>query len=554
MKKIIFTAMLALAGPSAIFAQQHKIEYSTPFDEPESGWNKVMQLKNGNTFFFHFTKKKGIEVIVYDKNRKVMSEQVITSNNWEPKKMSSSMIEGLYELGGQPVIFLHQLLDRTPTLFRIRLDGNTGAVVEENAISTLPRYKAGAAWAMAYGGVEAMDFYIEKDPQSDNYAVVNFNSFAHESSERVEVIHYGAEAGNHKVLNRAFYDAQGFKYLGYIGMTVDGAKRVFMCTYGYNTNNSGGKDSRVIISRLGKGEKEFTHKKLEFTDDFKDTKAVMEYNPGTNLIQLLTLTYTSSKNKFFSNKTTSYYMTLMSFIDPESLYIVTTKPLMNEKVTSYARGHFSTDDYYSGLPQQMVINNDHSTTVLFEESQKEITKNANTGQIVSARTFLGNIGISELDNKGSEQDGYAINKVQQANGIIDPLYVSHKSKGHWSYRGGGNPMVLNNNAFMSFDYVNANTNKYVVFNDYTENFHKGEDAKRKKVVVAISDANTVCYKLNNGKIDKYFLFGAPKEDNEAKFCYIESSHFMKDNNTYATLMMDRKGRKKQAQIAWVKFN
>lgn len=248
-------------------------------------------------------------------------------------------------------------------------------------------------------------------------------------------------------------------------------------------------------------------------------------------------------------------MTLMSYIDPESLYIVATKPLMNEKVSSYAQSHFSSNNQsYSGLPQQMVINNDHSTTVLFEESEKEIVTNANTGQVVSAKTFLGNIGISELSEKGMEQDGYAITKVQQANGLIDPLYISHKSKGHWSYRGGiGNPMIVNNNAFMSFDYVNANANRYILFNDYTENFHKGEDAKRKKVVVAISEANTVCYKLNNGKMDKYFLFGAPKEDNESKFCYIESSHFMKDNNTYATLMMDRKGRKKQAQIAWVTF-
>ena len=547
MKKITLVLALMLACIPSLYAQQVKTELSEGFEEPEDGWNKLLQLKNGNTFFFHFTKKEGIQVTVYDKNRKTISNKTLVSELWEPRKMRESVVEGLYEIGGQPVIFLQQLIDRTPSLFRIKLDPNTGEITGEKLISTLPKYKAGSAWAMAFGGVDVGDFYVEKDPASDNYAVINFNSFAHESDERIELIHYSGAGGNHKILNRAFYDSPNgqFKYLRFIGMTVDGDKQVFLSTYGFNTKSSGEKDSRVIVSRLKAGEKDFTHNLIEFTDDFRDTKAIMKYNPGANVIQLLTLTLVNSKSKLLSNKTTTYYMTLMTGIDPQTLRVVYAKPMLSEKASAYMQSKVGAD--FSGLPQQMIINNDHSTTLLMEEMATETIQ---TRSSITYRTYLNNIGITELDDKGREENGYVVFKSQMANGLIDPLYVSHKSKGLWSYRGGGGMFVLNNNAFLSFDYVNTDHKRYILYNDYPENLDK--TGKKRKTVVAISDANTVCYELDNGRMTQSYLFGTPAKD-QAKFCYIESSDFLEESNTYATLMMTRDGRKKQAYIAWVKF-
>ncbi|MBN9481950.1 MAG: hypothetical protein BGO70_15370 [Bacteroidetes bacterium 43-93] len=549
MKNFLSTSLLLLLCYTASIAQNFNIQYSPSFDEPEDGWNKVMQFKNGNTFFLHFT-KAGIEITVYDKARHIISTKTLESNLWEAKKMKASTIEGFYEIAGQPVIFLQQLLDRTPTLFRIILDPNTGAMVNEAKIGELQRYGFGAGYAMAFGGVDPADFYVEKDPASDCYAVINFNSFSHESDSRIEVVHYD---GSHKEINRAQYDAQGFKYLRFIGMTVDADKHVYVCVYGFNTM-AYGKDSRVIVSKLNVGEKAFVNKQLEYTDDFKNTTAVMQYNPGTGMIQLLTLTQRSSSSKIFSGKTTNYYLILMQNIDPETLTIISSKPLTVDKADAYAKNHLKNAKGFWGLPQQMVINSDNSTTILMEEMSQEEIRGSRGG--TSYRTYLNNIGVTELDTKGTETDGYAINKVQMANGIIDPLYISKKSKGLWSFRGGmaqGWSMgIVTNNAFLSYDYLNANNKKYIIFNDYPENFEK-EDTRKYKTVVAISDASTVCYELNNGKIDKFYLFGKPNDDDEANFCYIESSHFLKETNTYATLMVEKRGRKKNAKIAWVQL-
>jgi hypothetical protein len=541
MKNIFLCLALAIIAPAVLLAQP-KLEISASFPEPEDGWNKVLQLQNGNTFFFHFTKRKGIEVRVYGKDRQVISEQVVTSDLWDPKKLTETAIEGLYEIGGQPVIFLHQTRDRTPSLYRVTLDPVTGAVTGDKLIGTLPKYKPGSAWAMAYGGVSAMDFHIEKDPYSDHYAVVNFNSFSHESGERIEVVYYDGAGGNHKIQNRAFYDVpgNGFKYLDFIAMAVT-RDDVYLCTYGYHGKWTA-EDSRIIVSRLGKEEKGFTHKLLDFTEDFRGTRAEMLYNPATNLLQLMTLTVTQSKSSLLTGRGTTYYLSLMSYIDPESLMIIASKPLLGKKVDEDLHRQVDKLTQFNGLPQQMVLNRDHSTTVLLEEMSKQETI-----------TMLGSIGISELSDRGVEEDGHVIIKSQVCNGLFDPLYLARKKKGLWSYRKGGNFANINNNAFLSFDYVSTEKGRYILFNDLPENIEKEEGQRKRKPVKFVSETNTVCYRMKSGTPEKFYLFGQPSSGRDSRFCYVESSHFLPERNTYATLLMRRDSGKKEAVIAWVHF-
>jgi hypothetical protein len=59
--------------------------------------------------------------------------------------------------------------------------------------------------------------------------------------------------------------------------------------------------------------------------------------------------------------------------------------------------------------------------------------------------------------------------------------------------------------------------------------------------------------LNDPKMDKFFLFGQPDDKHSSTFCYIESSHYNKETKTYATMIVERDGRDKQARIAWVTF-
>lgn len=548
MRTLLLIALICSVGYTTASAQVKNIEYSTPFEEPNDGWNKLLQISNGNTFYFQFTKRNGIEAYVYNSDRKLTSQKNIEGNDWNEKDINSTSIEGIYEIQGEPVIFLAQVVKRVPTLFRLRIDANTGALKEEKKIATLQKYRPGAGIAMGMGGVKQPDFFVEKAANSDHYAVINFNTFAHESDERIELIHFNDK---HEELNRSGYEAQGYKYLNYLGMTVLDDKSVYVCAYGYDTKVSGrskeGQDSRIIISKLDKGSAKFKHKKIEFSDDFKDTKAVMKYNPASNMLQLLTLTFLNSKGRFMGG-TQNSYIALMNYIDPESLFIVATKTLKTEKARDFIKRKYDYDKPVGLLPQDMIINQDNSTTVISEEMIQTIV--TNNGAVTSVQTYLGATTLTELNEKGEEQEGIAVLKAQVTPGLFDAFYSADRSKGKWAYIQNGIKMNIRN-SYMSFDYINTKNGKYILYNDYPENFHQ-DDNRKKKTISSISTTNTVCYKMTYAGYDKMTLFGTIP-DSESKFSFIESSNFDKRTNTYAVIMMHREKRKKEAKVAWVNF-
>ncbi len=558
MKNLLLT-LAATLNVICSFSQVKNVEYSLPFEEPEKGWYKVMQLSNGNTFFFNFNNADGVEVTVYKPDRKIAGRKKLTSTVWDPKNLKNSTMEGIYEIAGQPVIFLQQLNDRVPELFRIQLNPENGAIVKQQKLGELPKYSMMAGYAMAFGGVDAEDFIVEKDPYSDAYAVVHYNSFSKESNKRIELVHYTVENGEHVEINRSYYDAQNFKYTNYIGMTVNSDKAVHLAAYGYNTESSGGKDSRVIISRIKKGESAFTNVNLEFTDDFKETEGLMNYNPETGMIQMLTLTLLKSKGKanplMSTTKSVSYYMALVTYIDPESLQIIKKALLPMDGIEAYVKSKNIGDDEFQGMPVNMILNNDNTSTILLEEK----TESSNSRSATTTVT-LNRIGIVSLDNTGKDIEAYAIYKNQIAEGQpMENMYLAKRGKGMWSYRkkvGMTMYTPIDNRSFYSYDCINTTANNtYIIYNDNPKNYINGQFKTRpdKLGVVAstVSENAAVYRKIAHTQIESGYLYGGNPDKDQTAFCNIESSHFRKETGVYAALMVKRNKKEKKAYISWV---
>lgn len=546
--RALFALLLVLFNTTG-YAQPH-IEKSEAFDEPDDGYNKVLLMKNGTTFYFHFAKKQGIEINVYDKSRKLTATQEISSEMWDTRRMRKIMVVGLYEIRNEAVLFVVETEGRTPTLYRMRFNGTTGALVKEDELGSSAKSKA-IVMMSAHTATNSNPntIFVEKDPESDCYAAIFFNGFSKDPDEKIRVIHYD---GSHNKINAVTYDSpdDNFKYLRYIGAVVDGDKRLFLASYG--ASNSRGGDGRVFVSSLKAGDKAFVNKALSFTEDFKDTKSIMLYNHGTNSIQLLTMSFVRGGVTFFGGGTKAKYMSFMSYIDPETLDLKSVKSIAGEKINEYAHTALNTDLNYTGLPQNMIINKDNSTTILSEELKQEIvTYYTSTGAVshTTESTYMGGIGVNELTAEGNEKSGYWIRKMQKAGGLYDPLYISDRTKGRWTFVNGN----AEHNSYLSYDYINTDKNRYIIFNDDDRNFDQEEEDKKRKVVVKIGKLNTICYSLNSATVNKFFLFGEPG-DKQSSSLHIDASDYDKNTNTYSTIMVERDGRDRSARLVWVKFD
>ena len=107
------------------------------------------------------------------------------------------------------------------------------------------------------------------------------------------------------------------------------------------------------------------------------------------------------------------------------------------KIDSYDKQNIDTEYEYDGVPQNMVLNKDNTTTILMEDLI-HITKKSgmydsvghmNHAQVTTLKTELDPVGISELSDAGEELNGYAINKKQQAEGNLPILCMAGRSKG-----------------------------------------------------------------------------------------------------------------------------
>lgn len=531
--------LIALLSCAPCAVAQPEVSLSEPFEEPGSGLKKLLQLSNGNTVMFQINTQ--LDVTVYNSEHKQAAKQTIKGKPWLIKNMFESTINGVYEINGEPVIFATRYVDRSYDLYRLRFDPADGKLLEEKIIGKTERYKRGAAYALTTNKVTPNGFFIEKDRFSDNYAVIEYNGMTEDPAKQLKLTHY---SGTHSVISEGYYGNPGkFKYSKYIAMLVND-KYVIITSYGYNTEQSGEKDSRVIVSRLRAGEKEFSHELVAFTDDFKETNGLLEYNPVNGKIQLLTSTFVED-TKAKRGKKTIYYSPVLSYIDPESLNVTSVKPLEFKTATEYAKRHAMPDEF-RGTLQNMLITGDGHTLLTTEATMVNEFTN---GSEYSSNTKIDDIGICELDESGNELQSTVVHKSQYVEDLIDDFNQSKKMKGMWGAALAKYSQRIGND-FYSFDIINTETGLYILYNDLPENFVKGNNQKL-ELMSEVSLSNTVCHTLGKDP-KKYFLFGSPDKGNNT-FSYIQSSHFRKSNNTYATIIIERKGRKKMSRVAWLTF-
>jgi hypothetical protein len=571
MRETIFLLCFCLGLHSAIAQQQSgapTFTRSAGFEEPTEGASRLLLMKNGNTLFFQFTVKKGVNVNVYDHKHRTTGAVNSRIRSWKQKKMKRADLKALFEVDGNAVVFLEQLIKKHPTLYRLVFDGKTGKLLREDELAKNNRLHMGDSHKRKYGRFDDVQFIVKRDPGSEYYAIGICNGESSVKKEHIEVVHF---APNHKEINRAFFESPGdtYRYLVSPDIYVNRDEFVFISGYAYNTKATEGKDSRVVIGRLQKGTRQFESKALDYTGDYENPMLVVKYRKEDKLVYMLNaFEVKKDDNRGIMSKGYDVMDALeMNIIDPATQEVKNHYLIKHPKLSAYVEQYIKVKKknkkVYNGVIQDFRLNSDSTITYLFEYMNNYVSTrtstsfNSRTGAASTTTrsvlcTTLGDIGIMNTDLDGKELRSYAINKSQGIERSLNMFLINRRKQSSWHFRAGANYSMMP--GFLSYDYIFVNGKDYVFFNDSPVNLdNEDEDAHSKKESGAVSNWNTACATFDGNKVMKPYLFGEPKEKDEGRFCQLEMITTSEDNKTMATMMIERLGREKKAYIVWGNF-
>ncbi|MBS1577236.1 MAG: hypothetical protein JST09_18205 [Bacteroidetes bacterium] len=503
---------------------QFKIIAEGPvFEEPEKGSAKILQLKNGNTAFFLRTGRE-FNLQIYNSSHQKKVEQTLPSDFGK----KDLYVRAIFELNNDIVILIGVSEDRVPTIYRWIVDGTTGRLKSNEKLAELSKVSRTAGYSIVFGGVPIPNFFVKKDPDGDSYAIILMNSFEPDRNKRIEIIWYGAD---NKEISRAYYTSpeEKYKYLEYLDMVVISKERVSILAYAYNTKASGDNEKVLALANLNIGDNVVSVVELPFVKNMLVYDAISKYNPVTKRI----ITVAATKESKRSNEYSCY----LACIDPESKKVEYSSPIYPVKASEMQVELFGRRHPFTGLPQNLYINNDGTISVVFEEMTQISSQ-------YSTHTELGNIAVSKYNANGKELSSCLIPKSQLLkSGALSPFYLSYR-EGNFTALGQGDQ-------FKSFAYLNGGEKIYILFNDIEENWERIQKGKI-TTIQSVGDCDGYYYNISGYKTlpNRDFVFGKPekRQNNLALFAV---SEYNKNTNMYVTLKLEKNGREKGVRLVWM---
>lgn len=509
-----------------VFAQI-RIEKSEPMTTKSDESHKIILLKSGRTFYFN-TKVKDkqhcLEVSVFDKERKLVSSHLLTGE-WTTKDVRSMEICAIYEIGGEPVVFIRHIEKKIQSLFRLRINPDDGTILKEDILKSLPdQHRFGANRAIL--SMMPGKITVEKDNATDAYAVIVFDVNANGLAGPITVQHYDQR---HRLINSGLFTSNSTgRVTKYMGACVDGTKAVFLTVYNEYHNpaitslvSSNDKPNYITLAKLAVSDSVFTSTKLDFTEDFKDTYIQMVCNDERNSLQMVL----NSLVKYKSGNT-QLFLCFLASINRETLKVESVKPLSARTIDAYGKQNMPGGDPFTGLPNGVFLNKDHGITLLEQDKGGGFNY------------YKGRIGIAKMSATGEDKAGYMISPTSAVAVSVKTFYHNARLRG------------FTRSGFGSYYYFSRPGQDYVILN---ERIKKLNTYTRRERRARKTKMNTLCYTLKNGNISADFIFGAPTRKKEGTNCSIDAISD-DQNGTIATLMEYEHKRHTEKRLVWLHFD
>jgi hypothetical protein len=518
--KLMTCLLLSILVSITVHAQDSTLVLSTPIDITEDGWNKLLQLKNGNTMLFHFELHKKMVVKIFDKARAELTSNKCITNIINLNRLDEAFFDGVIEINNEAVMFITQDVNNSRTLIRIRINTNTGNVIAEDKIvvSESFRKQSDAFLYQLDESDESYNIFTYAEPRRTIDTIVNFKivkftkdhkivnerpiSFSMKGYENARLISLVRKDNNLAIAFNLVNGSYDYDMNGYI----ENALALF-----YMPNNS----DKVYFNVI--------HLPLRLP--------IHSVHLGLNM-------FDNKLNVVIANETSKFGISEYSSTIFQSAIILPLdlSEARNEKIVhsiadNYIKsGTGDTSRHYSGYAASMQTNENGMTSVLFEEILLKVFEQ-------QPSSYYGNLCLTNYDDN-----------FKEISATVIPM--SH----HYVFRETFPEVFRRCSRREMFTpmYIITKKNKYVIFNDVEENFNK-TIPNQLTPVYSYTKTNAVCYKLGRkNSVQKEYFFKNTAKD-EYKPVYISGYDYDEAKSTLAIMTKVTKNDKSRFHIAWRKM-
>lgn len=558
--RLLQAVLFACITCCAVYAQEKPFDISAPLHIKETGVNKVLCMKNGSTFLFHFEPVKSILVKVFDPTHKE-----IANRQDKYKLLDVSLIEyvafkGLYEINGEAVLFIDQDLNSRHSLIMLRYSAK-GELLEERLVGE------------SKSANRRIKFYVIKNKDNDDYQVLFCMDKRHPKENDMFIVFFNSKHESVREMQLEI-DRNKYDYLDIIGaesqpngvlITIALDKPVVygratdLYTYAFAASDhdsalvEGGpvydhylryyyipRDSAVIKTGFA-----------DVSQSIYPYYAQYTYNTFAEAMNLLVYSQKPYKYLFGLNEVTGIVSQNLFFkIDPATMN--SELALVKNKLANDAWTKGDTSRRFTGMPVRFFTNENGLSTMVSQAYVRWGEPESNVRY--DYQDYLGNICVTQFDDNGNELWGTVLPMTQYYNS--NKQYLNEKEFAmRWQHQElfGVLQSEVYGRQFLSFDAYAYNKDHYIIYNDYNKHF---DDSKIKKrdTVYSFYTANACYYKIDRKKeVTKHYLLGEPLPK-EYKAALIEGADFDEQRGVYATLVQYNRNGNTTLRMAWRKMD
>jgi hypothetical protein len=545
----ILAILFYLLYTSPCLWAQPDYELSTSLGLDEVGINKVLCMQNGNTILFHFQIGKPIRVMVFDSTHKRIANNSQSCRELDLFATTTSVFKGLYEVGGEAVLFVEQQNAGRNSLIMLRFNGRTGRLIDEKVV--------GKSKSMA----KPSQFFVMRYKGEPGYKILYSQEVMQFKQSRVHVSYYNEKHEIYRDVPLNF-DRDKYDFMSVVGaecapegvcvalslstMLVNGTRANPIAV----TNPVYQHNLRVFY--ISEDSTRPLQRNVDLSTDIIPYYTHFTTNHFARSINVLLETFREGFYRYgIEMRPTSDYSSLFFAFDPSTLD-GTYNWVTNKQGNAEVLARTDTNYAFRGLPLRMFTNSHGLTTVVSESYDRNMSTESFARMRVH-ESYFGNLCVTRLNDEGDELWGTVLPKSQfykSYRQFYNPADLAKRWQQHAMFN--DMPEQVYERQFVSANCYTSGSDLYVVYNDCNDNIIKGLDKTIDTMYVSAL-SNACVYRIDKkNNVTKKYLYGEPLP-REYKSSFIEGADFDDKRKVYASVMRYKRGEFVTLRLAWAQL-